>query len=108
MSTAASGRAREHKIRDELTAHGWHLVARSAGSKGAADLVMVHAEYGLALIQVGTDKKSLGPADRNRLLDLADLCSALPIVARCAPRQPTVYTRATRDVPSTWTEWSPS
>ena len=36
MSTASQGRAREHRVRD-LIADGWLLVARSAGSKGAAD-----------------------------------------------------------------------
>lgn len=106
MSTATSGRAREHKVRKHMTDRGWQLVARSAGSKGAADLVMVHPDHGLALVQVGTANKTLGPADRERLCNLADLCSALPLVAQVIPRQPIRYWHVTRDVASTWAAWS--
>jgi hypothetical protein len=91
-----------------MIAHGWHLVARSAGSKGAADLVMVHADHGLALVQVGTDGKTLGPADRARLCDLADLCSALPVLATIAPRTATQWWLVGRDRPSGWMRWSPA
>lgn len=107
MSTASRGRHLEHKTRDDLNAREWQLVARSAGSKGAADLVMVHEDHGLALVQVGTPNKTLGPADRRRLLDLAGLCSALPLVAICAPRQPIRYRLVIDGPPSTWQEYTP-
>ena len=107
MSTASAGRAREHRVRDEMIGYGWHLVSRSAGSKGAADLVMVHEHHGLALLQVGTGNKTLGPAARERLCDLADLCSALPVLASIAPREPTRWWLVTRDKPSTWEPWTP-
>lgn len=107
MSTATSGRAREYRVRDHLIAHGWHLVARSAGSKGAADLVMVHPDHGLALVQVGTPKKALGPADRARFIALADLCSALPIIATPIPGQGIRYRECNINRPLSWEDWTP-
>lgn len=108
MSTATQGRTREHRVRDELIAHGWFLVARSAGSKGAADLVMVHPTHGLALVQVGTPSKSLGPDDRERLCHLADLCGALALIAVVVPRQGVAWRQVKRVEPSRWPAWSPS
>jgi hypothetical protein len=108
VSTASQGAYREHKVRRELVDHGWFLVARSAGSKGAADLVMVHPEHGIALVQVGTPSKTLGPDDRTRLLNLAHLCSALPIVAICADRLPIRYRHVHDGPPATWTDWHPT
>ena len=111
MSTATSGRAREHKVRDHLIRRDWNLIARSAGSKGPADLVMAHLAYGVALIQVGTGNKTLGPADRERFLWAANICSALPILASviATPGKPTVirYWRVDFGPPSTWQEWTP-
>lgn len=107
MSTATAGRAREHKTREDMGKTGWLQVARSAGSKGAADLVMVHPDHGLALVQVGTQSKSLGPTDRARLLTLADLCSALPLIAIHTPRQPIRYRLVIDGPPSTWTDYTP-
>lgn len=99
---ARNGAARERRVRDHMIDHGWHLVARSAGSKGAADLVMVHPDHGLALVQVGTSNKTLGPHDRTRFLQLADLCSALPLVAVCAPRLPVRFLCVNEGPASKW------
>ena len=107
MSTATSGRAREYRTRDDLISRGWHLVMRSAGSKGAADLCMVHPDQGLALVQVGTANKSIGPADRARFLDLAYLCGALPLLAVAAPRVPIRYFHVGLGPASTWEEVTP-
>ena len=105
MSHASNGRAREHRVIEHMEGKGWIKVMRSAGSKGAADMTMVHPVVGLALVQVGTEKsKKLGPADRARFVDLADLCSALPLVALCAPGRKPRFLQATREVPSTWDE----
>lgn len=106
MSTATAGRAREYRVRDHLVTKGWLLVARSAGSKGVADLVMVHPQQGLALVQVGTANKQLGPDTRGRFVALANLCSALPILAT-ATRTGIRYFHVTRDTPSTWQEYTP-
>lgn len=111
MSTATSGRAREHKVRDDMIRRDWRLIARSAGSKGPADLVMAHLEHGVALVQVGTAAKSLGPDDRSRLLWAAYLCSALPIVAQVIPTpgKPTRidYWHVSDAPPSKWERWEP-
>lgn len=107
MSTASSGRAREWKVRDHLITNGWHLVARSAGSKGAADLVMVHPFHGLALIQVGTSSKSIGPDDRARFLDLAGMCGAVAVLATVIPRDGIHYTQVGLNPASRWERWTP-
>jgi hypothetical protein len=107
MSTASSGRAREWKVRDHMLAHGWQLVMRSAGSRGAADLAMVHPDRGLALLQIGTPNKTLGPADRARFVELATLCSALPIVAVVIPGIGVRYREANTLPASRWTEFQP-
>ena len=111
MSTASSGRAREHKIRRTMEDHGWEPIFRSAGSKGPADIGMAHEHHGLALVQVGTGSKTLGPADRARLLRAAWLCSALPIVVQviARPGKPSqlLWWQVTDGPPSTWEEWRP-
>lgn len=107
MSTATAGRAREYRVRNHLIGHGWELIARSAGSKGPADLVMAHAEYGVALVQVGTGRKTLGPLDRKRFLHAAWLCSAEPIIATVHPGLPIRYRLVHNDTASTWQEWRP-
>jgi hypothetical protein len=103
---ARNGAARERRVRDHLIKAGWELIARSAGSKGPADLVMAHPEHGTALLQVGTGNKRLGPADRGRLLHAAALCAALPILAT-ATRAGITYWWVGPGTASTWTEWSP-
>jgi hypothetical protein len=105
MSSATNGRAREHRVTRFMEACGWSLAMRAAGSKGAADLAMVHAEHGLAWCQVGTANKRLGPADRERLVTLAELSCALPLLITTAPGvRPKAYV-VTRDVPSRWQPW---
>lgn len=107
MSTATSGRAREHKVRDDLAAAGYPAIMRAAASKGAADLLHGHHGIGAILVQVGTGNKTLGPADRERFCDAADLCHALPVLATVIPRAGITYWLVTRDVPSTWEKWKP-
>ena len=108
MSTATIGRAYEYKVRDDMKAHGWVHIMRAAASKGPADLILAHPQYGVALVQVGTKSKTLGPDDRARLVTASRLCSALSILAVVVPRQPIRYWLVTRDVPSAWDEWSPA
>lgn len=108
MSSATNGRKREHRVRNHLVDHGWHLVSRSAGSKGPADIVMVHPDQGLALIQVGPKGKSIGPTERARLVALADLCSALPLIATPLPGVGIRYRVVTRGPASTWHPYDPT
>lgn len=106
MSTATSGRAREHKVIHTLIAHGWEPIFRSAGSKGPADIGLACEERGLALIQVGTANKALGPAGRARLVRAAWLCSAIPVLAT-VNRGVITYREVTNDQPRHWMDWSP-
>lgn len=105
MSTASSGRAREYRVRDEMIADGWHFIMRAAASKGPADLAMAHPEHGLALVQVGSKSKTLGPADRERLCNAADLCSAIPLLAVIRPREKTRTWVVDRGLPGGWAVW---
>lgn len=111
MSTATQGRSREYRIRDLMLEAGWSFIMRAAASKGPADLILAHPDHGLALVQVGTKSKSLGPADRNRLCDAADLCSALPVVVQVIEQRGHATAHhwwlATRDKPATWDRWAP-
>ena len=108
MSTASEGRRIEWKVRDHLTEHGWYMVMRAAGSRGAGDLLMAHPEHGAALIQVGRAKsKRLGPADRARLLHAADLCSALPLLATYTPYRGIRYHIVNPDPAGRWDEYHP-
>lgn len=107
VSTATEGRRREHKVRDHMAASGWKQIARAAGSKGPADLVMAHWDHGVALVQVGTENKRLGPAERARLIEAADMCSALPVVANAAARKAITYWRVVDGPPSEWEVWRP-
>lgn len=105
MSTASQGRAREYLVRDHMISHGWILIMRAAASKGPADLAMAHPEYGLALVQVGTDNKTLGPAARARFLVAAELCSALPVVAQS--NRGIKYSLVNEGPASGWEAWKP-
>jgi Holliday junction resolvase len=105
VSTASSGRAREHKVRHDLERHGFTVI-RSAGSKGAADLVAAHPDSGVILVQVGAASKALGPDDRERLCDWADVFCALPILARVVPRQGIEYMLVARTL-TAWERWTP-
>lgn len=105
MSSATQGRAREYRVRDHLIAAGWTFIARAAGSKGPADLIMAHPNHGPALIQVGANNKFLGPSDRARLLHAADLCRAVPVLAR-ATRTGIDYWRVGAGPSSTWERWA--
>lgn len=107
MSTATNGRAREHRVTKLMERHGWLKVMRSAGSKGVADLFMLHPFHGTALVQVGTAKsKTLGPEDRDKFVTIAEACGALPLLASCSPGVPPAFWVVTRDTASKWVRWS--
>ena len=108
MSTASQGRYTEHRVARHMTEHGWELIVRAAASKGPADLVMAHETHGGALVQVGRKSKTLGPADRARLLRAAWLLGALPILAVCVPRQAPKYWLISDGTPRTWALWHPN
>jgi hypothetical protein len=107
MSTATTGRAREYKVREDMKGHGWRQIMRSAGSKGSADLYMVHLIHGGALVQVGSPSKTLMPADRVRFVTDAADTGNLAILAIVAPRVPIHYWQVTTAAPRGWLVWNP-
>lgn len=108
VSTATNGRAREHRVAKWMADRGWLQIMRAAGSKGVADLAMLHPDHGLAWVQVGTAKsKRLSPLDRDRLVATAEQTHALPLLVTSGPGIPTRVHIVTRDTPSTWEEFRP-
>lgn len=111
MSTATQGRQREYNVRDRLAAAGYAPIMRAAASKGAGDLLHGHPLVGAVLVQVGTGNKSLNQEGRDRFCEAADLIHALPVLATviAVRGRPTTYRYwvVTRNVPSTWQEWTP-
>lgn len=103
----AQGKRREYAVRDHMLLMGWTHVMTAAGSKGPADLILAHPQHGLALVQVGTAGKFLGPTARRDLLALADLCSALPIVATPIPRHGIRYRVVTLTPAQSWPVFDP-
>lgn len=81
----AAGRTREYKVRDLLVDNGYDVV-RSAGSKGAIDLVAIKPGQ-ILFVQVKTLAPP-GPKALNKLYDLASHVGAVPVLATCAPRMP--------------------
>lgn len=103
MSAATSGRAREHRISKLMVEHGWLQIMRAAGSKGPADLAMLHPFLGLAWVQVGTAKsKYLGPLDRDRLVSVVEQTGGLALLATSGPGVPTKFWLVTRETASKW------
>lgn len=119
MSTATSGRAREHRISKLMVEHGWMQIMRAAASKGPADLAMLHPFLGLAWVQVGTPNKEFrclikdcdhggnsgAQCARDRLCAIANQTHALALLATSGPGIPTRFWRVTRDTASTWQEF---
>lgn len=98
---------RELRVQKRLVELGWTPIMHAAASKGAADLIMAHPVHGLALIQVGTVNKALGPAARERLLDAAWLCSALPLIATPIPGVGLRVRLVTQTSAHSWPEFDP-
>lgn len=109
MSAATNGRAREYRVRDELIGKGWLFVLRSAGSKGAIDLLFGTRKNRMPLaVQVGTAaSKRLGPKERDRFLNAAESIGARPIVALTTPGKPTRYLEVTDSTPANWPTFTP-
>lgn len=84
------GRDFEYKVRDRLLGCGYFVV-RSAGSKGAADLVAGKSGNTL-LVQCTTNKESKNDKDRSRLIEAAEIFGALPVMVwQDVPRGPLIW-----------------
>lgn len=55
MSAKDKGRRTEYKVRDCLEAAGWYVV-KAGGSLGIWDLVCLHPDFGVKLIQVKSNR----------------------------------------------------
>ncbi|MEU7677926.1 hypothetical protein AB0C42_24300 [Micromonospora taraxaci] len=85
MTEYDKGRRFEWKTRDDLTPNGYEVL-RAAGSKGGTKIDLVAIKPGqLLFIQCKADGK-LGPAEWNRVYEVAAWAGALPILAANGPR----------------------
>lgn len=111
MSTASRGRALEHKARHELEAAGW-LVIRSAGSKGAADLIGGKCDpFGnrtRLVIQAKATPGPLSPYERSELITYGFILDASAIHYLRSGRGTYEWRRLTGTGPSDYEPWSPS
>lgn len=77
------GRGYEYEVRNHLLAEGYSPVLRTAGSKGAVDLIAFKPGE-LLLVQVKS-AASIGPTAWNALFDTAAMCDAIPLLAERRP-----------------------
>ena len=77
-----SGRSAENYLRDKLESAGYYVV-RSAGSKGAADLIAGNGERVLAIqVKHWQRAANLSPEDKADLLCAARQLKAVPLFVR--------------------------
>lgn len=116
VNQSARGRDSENAVRDELGGYGYDVL-RSAGSKGAADLIAIGDGFAvLVQVKIGKHGKPFQmptPAEREQLLRLTRRLGSAVAVAACrvpgAGSRPavTVYRRLTGPGPKDWTGWAP-
>ena len=83
MTNYSAGRTFEWKCRDNLRSEGYEVI-RSAGSKSKVDLIGLKPGQ-LLLVQCKRDG-TIGPAEWNRLVELAGWVGAIPVLAVNGPR----------------------
>lgn len=116
MNHAARGRSAENAVRDELGLYGYDVL-RSAGSKGAADLIAIGDGFAVLvqvkLVKNGEPFQMPTPAEREQLIRIARrLGNACPVAAcRTAGSggRPavTAYRFLTGTGPRDWRNWAP-
>lgn len=111
MTPYTDGRRTERQARDELKRHGWHPFLMP-GSKGPADIIAFRPDDSgpdIALVQVKREKRTIGPTERRKLLDLARVTFPIgyPVVCSWFPRQPLEWRLLTGPGPKDWIEWEP-
>ena len=112
----ARGRASENAVRDELGGYGYDVL-RSAGSKGAADLIAIGDGFAvLVQVKLGEHGKPFqmpSPSERQQLLRLSGRLGNAIAVAACrvpgAGARPavTAYRVLTGPGPKDWQGWGP-
>lgn len=117
-NTTRQGANFELKVMHALEEHGYTCL-RSSGSRGAVDVVAVHAkgqycdEPGRMLfIQCKITNPVIPPYERNAVQDLATRAGAIPLVAHWAADETTGLMRVhyrllTGPGPKDWAHWAP-
>lgn len=112
----ARGTRAENAVADELGKGGYDII-RSAGSKGAADLVAVHDGVVLFVqVKLGTDDnrfKMPGPAERRELVRIAERATGFAVAACRFPGRgsrpaSSEYRMLDGPGPKEWESWKPS
>ena len=82
VNTAAQGRELEWAVMSALRSGGWTPM-RSAGSKGAVDVIGIPGRYvnPWVLVQCKLTNPVLPPAERSALFGMAQLSASVPVVA---------------------------
>lgn len=93
MTAYGTGRRFEWKVRDHLAENGFEVI-RAAGSKGGSKIDLLALKPGQAVfVQCKSDGK-IGPAEWDRLVEVAGWVGAVPVLAGNGPRgRGVVYTR---------------
>lgn len=104
MTNYARGADFERKVQAHLESEGY-VTVRSAGSKGAVDVVALKQGETL-LVQVKRSNPRLSPADRSTLLRLAHLVGGVPVVAFQPGRgMPVEFRELTGPEPGEWVKY---
>lgn len=85
MSHYAAGTRFEHKVRDHLIANGYEIM-RAAGSKGSTKIDLIAIKPGELLLIQCKRTGLIGPAEWNRVFEVAGWVGAVPLVAANGPR----------------------
>ena len=105
-NTSAQGRAFENQIQHDLERYGYRTM-RSAGSKGAADVV-AFGHRTILFVQAKINQDLMRPADRREVLALADLYPVIGVPLTATKRSVwTDYRLLTGPGPKDWTPWEP-
>ena len=93
MTEYDKGRRFEWKTRDDLTPNGYEVL-RAAGSKGGTKIDLVAMKPGQLLFIQCKENGKLGPAEWNRVYEVAGWVGAIPLLAANGPRgRGVVYTQ---------------
>jgi hypothetical protein len=105
-NTSAQGRNFENQIQHDLERFGYRTM-RSAGSKGAADVVAFGART-ILFVQAKISQGTVSPAERRGVLALADLYPTIGVPLTATKRSVwTDYRLLTGPGPKDWTPWEP-
>ena len=106
QNTSQQGRKFENQIQHDLERFGYRTM-RSAGSKGAADVV-AFGTRAILFVQAKISQGTVSPAERRSILALADLYPSIGVPLTATKRSVwTDYRLLTGPGPKDWTPWQP-